>query len=102
MPLYMRKDEYGYKFVRPIPEKLRTHFDQANFIKRLGRDYRQAKITCAELAVETDRRLEAAKSGLANQDSIDAYFKLDAWKRLKAITVTPELSSQLASTSPRI
>lgn len=38
MPLYMRKDVHGYKFVRPIPKNLRDHLGKANFIKRLGPD----------------------------------------------------------------
>ena len=59
--LYMRKDDHGYKFVRPIPKQLQSQLGQANFIKRLGPDYRKAKIACAELTVETDRKLEAAR-----------------------------------------
>lgn len=58
MPLYMRKDENGYKFVRPIPKELKALLDdKANFIKRLGRDYKKAKIACAEFTVETNERL---------------------------------------------
>lgn len=39
MPLYMRKDDHGYKFVCPIPQDLRDQLGKASFIKRLGPDY---------------------------------------------------------------
>ncbi|MFJ1260614.1 DUF6538 domain-containing protein [Cupriavidus sp. CuC1] len=97
MPLYMRKDEYGYKFVRPIPKKLQAHLGKANFIDRLGRDYRKAKAACAELTVETNRQLAEARAKQANENSVDAFLKQDARARLKTISVTPELSDQLAS-----
>ncbi len=97
MPLYMRKDSHGYKFVRPIPKILRGLLGQANFIKRLGRDYRKAKTACAEFTVETDRQLAEARAQQANQDSVDAFLKQDARTRLKTISVTPELSDQVAA-----
>ncbi|CAG9165236.1 hypothetical protein LMG23992_00380 [Cupriavidus laharis] len=97
MPLYMRKDDYGYKFVRPIPKELRGHLGLANFIKRLGRDYRKAKTACAELTVDTNRQLAEARAKLANQNSVDAFLKQDARARLKTISVTPDLSDQLAA-----
>lgn len=43
MPTYMRKDDHGYRFLRPIPQDLRPLFKKANFVKRLGRDYKKAK-----------------------------------------------------------
>ncbi|WP_247350741.1 DUF6538 domain-containing protein [Ralstonia pseudosolanacearum] len=97
MPLYMRKDDHGYKFVRPIPKDLRDQLGQANFIKRLGRDYRKAKITCAEFTVETDRQLAEARAQQANQTGIDAFLSQDALTRLKTISVTPKLADQLAA-----
>ncbi|MFZ7338272.1 DUF6538 domain-containing protein [Comamonas jiangduensis] len=62
MPTYMRKDDHGYRFLRPIPQDLRTLFKKANFVKRLGRDYKKAKGLCALLTVQTDRELAAARS----------------------------------------
>ncbi|ARL97298.1 hypothetical protein [Burkholderia pseudomallei] len=97
MPLYMRKDDYGYKFVRPIPQNLRGLLGQTNFIKRLGRDYRKAKTACAEFTVETDRQLAEARAQLANQNSIDTFLKQNARTRLKTMSVTPELSDQVAA-----
>ena len=32
MPTYMRKDDHGYRFLRPIPQDLRTLFKKANFV----------------------------------------------------------------------
>jgi len=97
MPLYMRKDVHGYKFVRPIPQDLRDQLGKANFIKRLGPDYRKAKTVCAELTVETDRLLAVARNQQDQGDAKEAFLKLNAWKRLKTISVTPELSGQLGA-----
>jgi integrase len=95
--LYMRKDEHGYKFVRPIPKNLQSEVGQANFIKRLGPDYRKARIACAEWTVATDRKLAEARALLANQDSLDTFLSQSSRTRLKSITVTPQLSGQVAS-----
>ncbi|WP_112184183.1 hypothetical protein [Ralstonia sp. GX3-BWBA] len=97
MPLYMRKDAHGYKFVRPIPKGLRGQLGQANFIKRLGRDYRKAKTACAEFTVETDRQLAEARALQANEDAQDTFQNQDARTRFKTISVTPELSDQVAA-----
>lgn len=97
MPLYMRKDDNGYKFVRPIPKALQVPLGKANFIKRLGRDYRQAKIVYAEFAVETERLLAEARGQRATQNSVQAFLARDTGTRLKTITVTSELSGQLAA-----
>lgn len=95
MPLYMRKDDHGYKFVCPIPQDLRDQLGKASFIKRLGPDYRKAKTVCAEFTVETDRLLAAARSQQDQGNAKEAFLKLNAWKRLKTISVTPELPGQL-------
>lgn len=97
MPLYMRPDKYGYKFVRPIPKELQAELGQANFIKRLGRDYPKAKATCAEYTVETNRLLAEARNKLAGLGAVDVYLSQNARTRLRTISVTPELSNQLAS-----
>lgn len=98
MPLYMRKDENGYKFVRPIPKELKALLDdKANFIKRLGRDYKKAKIACAEFTVETNERLAEARGKQGNQDALTTFLNRDARTRLKTIQVTPDLPGQLAS-----
>ncbi|CAJ0777270.1 hypothetical protein LMG7141_00602 [Ralstonia condita] len=83
----MRKDDHGYKLVRPIPKDLRDQLGQANFIKRLGRDYREAKTACVKFTVETDRQLAEARAKRANQNSIDAFLKRDTQARLKTISV---------------
>jgi hypothetical protein len=98
MPLYMRKDENGYKFVRPIPKELKALLDdKANFIKRLGRDYKKAKIDCAEFTVETNERLAEARGKQGKQDGLTTFLNQDARTRLKTIQVTTALPGQLAS-----
>lgn len=57
MPLYMRKDAYGYRFLRPVPKDLIDHIGKANFVKRLGRSYKEARSLCDELTVQTDSEL---------------------------------------------
>jgi len=58
MPTYMRKDEYGYRFLRPIPKDLAQRFGKANFVQRIGKNYKKAKSLCAELTVRTNRKIE--------------------------------------------
>ena len=76
MPTYMRKDDYGYRFLRPIPQDLRPLFKKANFVKRLGRDYKKAKELCALLTVQTDRELASARSNQKQVTSTDSFLKL--------------------------
>ncbi len=97
MPTYMRKDDYGYRFLRPIPQDLRPLFQKANFVKRLGRDYKKAKELCALLTVQTDRELAAARSNQAQATSIDSFLKLPSKTRLKSLSISPELPGQIAS-----
>lgn len=97
MPTYMRKDDYGYRFLRPIPQDLRPLFQKANFVKRLGRDYKKAKELCALLTVQTDRDLTAARSNQAEAASLESWFKQPRATRYKKISVTPDLSGQIAS-----
>jgi len=97
MPTYMRKDKHGYKFVRPIPVELQDALDKANFLKRLGHDYRRAKIDLAEEVVKSDRELAEAKAKFADKNSLDAYIKRDPIERLKSVRVSPELAGQLAA-----
>ena len=82
MPLYMRKDSHGYKFVRLVPTELRAQLGKANFIKRLGRDYGKAKTACAEFAVETNRLLAEARNHQANQDAVGMFLKRNVRTRL--------------------
>ncbi|KAG0161963.1 hypothetical protein DFQ30_004710 [Apophysomyces sp. BC1015] len=44
----MRKDDYGYKFIRPIPKNLQAQLGQANFIS--------TKSTCRRLAIRSGAR----------------------------------------------
>lgn len=97
MPAYMRKDGHGYRFLRPIPKDLVQRFGKANFVKRLGKDYKQAKALCAELTVLTDRELAAARVACMESASLESYLKLPLAKRFKKIPYSPELAGQLAS-----
>lgn len=97
MPTYMRKDDYGYRFLRPIPQDLRPLFKKANFVKRLGRDYKKAKELCALLTVQTDRELAAARSNQKQVTSTDSFLKLPRETRLKRLSISPELPGQIAS-----
>ncbi len=97
MPTYMRKDDHGYRFLRPIPQDLRPRFAKANFVKRLGRDYKKAKELCALLTVQTDRELAAARSNQTQATSIGSFLKLPRKTRLKSLSISPELPGQIAS-----
>lgn len=97
MPTYMRKDDHGYRFLRPIPQDLRPRFQKSNFVKRLGRDYKKAKELCALLTVQTDHELATARSNQAEAASLEFWFKQPRATRYKKISVTPDLSGQIAS-----
>lgn len=97
MPTYMRKVATGFKFVRPIPLALRSHFGKANFIQRLGKDYKVAKIACAKLSVETNALLTAAVAGQSNEAAVERYLQLPRNLRLKKIAFASELPRQISS-----
>lgn len=97
MPAYMRKDDHGYRFLRPIPQDLRPLFKKANFVKRLGRDYKKAKELCAVLTVQKDQEIAAARSNQAQATSIDSFLQLPRKTRSKKLSISPELPGQIAS-----
>lgn len=97
MPTYLRKDANGFKFVRPIPQALRSHFGKANFVQRVGKDYKAAKIACSRLAVETNALLTAAVAGHSNEAALERYLQLPRNHRLKKIAFTSELPRQISS-----
>lgn len=97
MPPYMRKDSHGYKFVRPIPKKLHSIFNKANFIQRLGKNFSEAKRRCLELAVETQKKLDQALHKASSASSIDDYLCLPPSARLQRIKFSPNLAGSISS-----
>lgn len=97
MPTYMGPTKNGYRFRRPIPKDLVSLFGKENFVVRLGKSYKQAKIRCAELTVETDRALTAARSCQAQTTSIDSFLKLPRETRYKKLSISPELPGQIST-----
>ena len=94
MPPYMRRGPHGYKFVRPVPVKLRATFEKSNFVQQLGKDFKKAKELCAELAVSTNEQIALARSGIASKD---AQTQLLKHKQYKKLSITPELPKQIAA-----
>ena len=64
MPQYMRKNPRGtgYEFRRGVPVDVREAIGKREFKEALGGDFRSASQRCRELAVETDRHIEAARA----------------------------------------
>lgn len=97
MPPYMRIDPNGYKFVRPIPEDLQPHFGKKNFIKRLGKDLKKAKLALAELVVATNRQLEAAKESRSSSNSVETFLATSRNGRFKEIGYSEDLAGSLST-----
>lgn len=97
MPLYMRLDSSGYRFVRPIPADLQPYFSKKNFVWRLGRNYKEAKSACAEHTLFTERALASAREKAAGGQGLEAFLRQDRWTRNKRLTFTDQLPGQLAS-----
>ncbi|MGO4763800.1 DUF6538 domain-containing protein [Cupriavidus sp. 2KB_3] len=71
MPQYMSKSPSGtgYLFRRAVPADVRSVIGKREFKFTLGGDYRTASQRCRELAVETDREIEAARAPATRQPS---------------------------------
>jgi hypothetical protein len=71
MPQYMSKSPSGtgYLFRRSVPADARSVIGKWEFKFALGGDYRAASQRCRELAVETDRQIEAARAGVTMQSN---------------------------------
>ncbi|HDR8940088.1 tyrosine-type recombinase/integrase [Burkholderia vietnamiensis] len=69
MPQYMSKNPNGtgYLFRRAVPADVRPVIGKREFKYTLGGDYRSASQRCRELAVETDRQIEDARSSATSQ-----------------------------------
>ena len=97
MPLYMRLDSSGYRFVRPIPVELQPYFDKKNFVWRLGKDPKKAKLACAEYTLSTERALASARQKASGEKGLEAFLRQDSKTRIRRLTFTEELPGQVAS-----
>ncbi|MDA8454902.1 hypothetical protein M4R22_09015 [Acidovorax sp. GBBC 3334] len=94
MPLYMRLDSSGYRFVRPIPVDLQPFFGKKNFVWRLGRNPKEAKLACAERTLFTERALASARQNAAGQSGLDAFLRRDPSTRSRRLTFTEQLPGE--------
>lgn len=103
MPQYMSKNPSGtgYLFRRSVPADTRSVIGKREFKFTLGGDYRAASQRCRELAVETDRQIEAARTGVTMQPSVSREPErvIAQSSQLTAITsVSPDLVARLRAT----
>lgn len=106
MPQFMFKSPRGtgYVFRRGVPADVRDAIGKREFKVALGGDFRHASQRCRELAVETDRQIASARSGVAashpaNGDAIEAALKAPPQPALTPIRdVTPDLVAGLHAT----
>lgn len=102
MPQYMSKSPSGtgYLFRRSVPSDARSVIGKREFKFALGGDYRAASQRCRELAVETDKQIEAARAGgVTTQPGASDVSKrviAQSLPELTAITsVSPDLVDRL-------
>jgi integrase len=104
MPQYMSKSPSGtgYLFRRSVPADARSVIGKREFKFTLGGDYRAASQRCRELAVETDRQIDAARAGVTMQSNASDESKrviAQSLPQFAAITaVTPDLVAWLRAT----
>lgn len=104
MPQYMSKSRSGtgYLFRRSVPADARSIIGKREFKFVLGGDYRAASQRCRELAVETDKQIEAARAGGTMKPSASCESErviAQSPPQLAAITsVTPDLVAWLRTT----
>lgn len=104
MPQYMSKSRSGtgYLFRRSVPADARSAIGKREFKFTLGGDYRAASQRCRELAVETDKQIEAARAGVTTQLSASSESErviAQSSPQLTAITsVNPDLVARLRAT----
>jgi len=104
MPQYMSKNPSGtgYLFRRSVPADVRSVIGKREFKLTLGGNYRAASQRCRELAVETDKQIEAARAGVTMQSSTSGHSGrviVQSPPQLAAITsVTPDFVDWLRAT----
>jgi len=103
MPQYMSKSPSGtgYLFRRSVPVDARSIIGKREFKCVLGGDYRAASQRCRELAVETDKQIEAARAGVTMQPSASSESErvIAQSSQLTAITlVSSDLVTRLHAT----
>jgi len=104
MPQYMSKSPSGtgYLFRRSVPADARSVIGKREFKFTLGGDYRTASQRCRELAVVTDKQIEAARAGVTTQPSANSESErviAQSSPQLTAITsVSPDLVAGLRAT----
>ena len=104
MPQYMSKSPNGtgYLFRRAVPADARAAIGKREFKVALGGEYRAACQRCRELAVETDRQIEAARTSTAQpgpsaQDAQPANVQSSA-PLADVPTITPDFIAHLRAT----
>ncbi|WP_330996274.1 DUF6538 domain-containing protein [Burkholderia multivorans] len=104
MRQYMSKSPNGtgYLFRRAVPADARAAIGKREFKVALGGEYRAACQRCRELAVETDRQIEAARTstaqpGPSGQDAQPANVQSSA-PLADVPTITPVFIERLRAT----
>ncbi len=102
LPRNTYRTPFGFQFRVVVPVELRVAIGKREVKKSLGRDYRAAVSEAHAMAVRVDNLFSEARAQSVphalGADSIEAFLRLPADKRLKPITeVTPELIAGLKS-----
>lgn len=99
MPQYMSKNPSGtgYLFRRSVPADARSVIGKREFKLTLGGDYRAASQRCRELAVETDRQIEAARAGVTMQPSTSSESERVIAQSSPQLTAITSVSSDLVA-----
>ena len=75
LPSNLQKIKSGYRFRKSIPADVRHIIKQTEFIRALGKDYRQAVLECAKLEVEVAQMIEAARKKLEVGTTSEQFLK---------------------------
>ncbi|MFL9879768.1 hypothetical protein PQR63_15315 [Herbaspirillum rhizosphaerae] len=95
LPSNLQKIKSGYRFRKSIPADVRHIIKQTEFIRALGKDYRQAVLECAKLEAEVAQMIEAARKKLEVGSTSEQFLKNGKHKVLPGDS--PNLSGHAAA-----